>query len=146
MGVCGCIGCKSCCDTCCVGAACWDGFGVLADLSIGSVGNGFLCFGCAAFTLTPSMSRASSAIVFAKSLSTSKRTAACSLFVMSRIAFNARCTSARRGHKSALPRYLKYHQHFNFINLAHQQAQRLLQFCYAQKKGLRNTQPFDFLE
>ena len=95
IGACGCRGCKSCCDTFCVGAACWDGFGVLADLGIGSFGNGFLRFGCAVFTFTPSMSRASSAIVLANNLSTSKRTAACSLFVMPRIAFKARCTSAK---------------------------------------------------
>ena len=58
-----CIGSKSCCDTCCVGAACWDGFGVLADLGMGSAGNGLLRFGCAVFAFTPSMSRASSAII-----------------------------------------------------------------------------------
>jgi len=89
IGACGCFGWKSCCNTCCVGAACWDGFGVLADLGIGSFGNCFTRF--AVFTLTPSMSRASSAIVLANNLSTSKRTVACSLSVMSRIAFNARC-------------------------------------------------------
>ena len=62
IGACGCIGCKSCYDTCCVVAACWDDFGVLADLGIGSFGNGFLRFGCAVFTFTPSMSRASSSV------------------------------------------------------------------------------------
>jgi hypothetical protein len=94
MGLMACIGSKSCCDTCCVGAA-WVGFGVLADLGMGSVGNGLLRFGCAVFTFTPSMSRASSAIIVAIKRSTSKRTAACSSLVMLRIAFSARCTSAK---------------------------------------------------
>ncbi len=92
MGLMVCMGSKSVCDTCGVGAA-WGGLGALEDLGIGSVGNGVARF--AVFTFTPSMSRASSAIVLAKSLSTSKRTAACSLFVMSRIVFSARCTSAK---------------------------------------------------
>ena len=104
IGACGCIGCKSCCDTCCVGNA-WVGFGVLVDLWIGSVGNGLTRF--AVFTFTPSMSRASSAIVLAKSLSTSKRNAACSLFVMSRIVFKARCTSAKA--LTAPPPYVQNH-------------------------------------
>lgn len=104
IGACGCLGSKSCCDTCCVGAA-WVGFGVLADLDIGSVGNCLTRF--AVFTFTPSMSRASSAIVLAKSLSTSKRTAACSLFVMSRIVFKARCTSAKA--LTAPPPYVQNH-------------------------------------
>jgi hypothetical protein len=95
MGLMACIGSKSCCDTCCVGAACWDGFGVLSDLGIGNVGNGLLRFGCAVFAFTPSMSRASSAIIVAIKRSTSKRTAACSSLVMLRIVFSARCTSAK---------------------------------------------------
>ena len=92
MGACGFIGSKTCCDTCCIGAA-WVGFGVFVDLGMGSVGNGLLLF--AAFTFTPSMSRASSAIIVAINRSTSKRTAACSSLVMLRIAFSARCTSAK---------------------------------------------------
>lgn len=104
MGLMACMGSKSCCDTCGVGAV-WVGLGVLADLGIGSVGNCLARFGCA--VLTPSMSRASSAIVLAKSLSTSKRTAACSLFVMSRIVFSARCTSAKA--LTVPPPYMQNH-------------------------------------
>jgi hypothetical protein len=74
---------------------------------MGSVGNGLLRFGCAVFTFTPSMSRASSAIIVAIKRSTSKRTAACSLFVMSRIVFNARCTSANA--VTAPPPYVQNH-------------------------------------
>ena len=106
MGLTACMGSKSCCDTCCVGAA-WVGLGVLADLGKGSVGNGLLRFVCVVFTFTPSMSRASSAIIVAIKRSTSKRTAACSLFVMSRIVFKARCTSAKA--LTAPPPYVQNH-------------------------------------
>ncbi len=94
IGACGFMGSKSCCDTCCVGAA-WVGFGVLADLGICSVCNGLLGFGFAVLAFTPSISRASSAIIVAIKRNTSKRTAACSSLVMLRIAFNARCTSTK---------------------------------------------------
>ena len=106
MGLMACMGSKSCCDTCCVGTA-WVGFGVLADLGIGSVGNGLALFGCAVLTFTPSMSRASSAIIVAIKRSTSKRTAACSSLVMLRIAFSARCTSAKA--LTVPPPYLQNH-------------------------------------
>ena len=111
MGLMACMGSKSCCDTCGVDACCvcaaLVGFGVLADLGIGNVGNGLLRFGCAVFTLTPSMSRASSAIIVAIKRSTSKRTAACSSLVMLRIAFNARWTSAKA--VNAPPPYVQNH-------------------------------------
>lgn len=92
MGLMACMGSKPCCDACCICVA-WVGLGALADLGIGSVGNGLTR--CAVFTFTPSMSRASSAIIVAIKPSTSKRTAACSSLVMLRIVFSARCTSAK---------------------------------------------------
>ena len=93
MGWIGCVldGCSCCCEGC-FGATCAN-LGAFGDLGIGTERTARRCF-CFGAVLC-SMSRASSAIALAINRTISKRTAACSSLVMLRIAFSARCTSAK---------------------------------------------------